>query len=169
MTNNAKLHHLSIVNFKGWFDLDLIFQGHNRYGKWCPVVSSLIVIDHKSVSLMVTEIWPIENFEGWFDHDLISQGHHKYGKWCSVTSSLIVISHKSVFYLDLISQGHHKYSIWCPVTSSFIVINHNSVSLTIDNFECRSDLDLITQGHFSYTQWQVFIFSGSWDMAYWNI
>ncbi len=40
---------------------------------------SLTVIDHKSVSLMVTEIWPIEILEGYFDIDLISEGDEKYG------------------------------------------------------------------------------------------
>ena len=42
------------------------------------MISSLIAINHKSVSLTVIEIWPIENFEGQFDLDLILQGHHKH-------------------------------------------------------------------------------------------
>ncbi len=38
---------------------------------------SLIVIDHKAVSLTVTEISQIKIFEGQFDLDLISQGYPK--------------------------------------------------------------------------------------------
>ena len=82
--------------FDGWFDLDLLSQGHHKYGKWCTLASSLIVINDKCVSLTVTEICLMENFDCWFDLDLISQGHHKYGKWCTLTSYLIVINHKSV-------------------------------------------------------------------------
>ena len=52
-----------IVNFKGWFDI--VFQGHHKYGKWCPVTWSHTVINHKSVSWMVTVMWPIEDSEGW--------------------------------------------------------------------------------------------------------
>ena len=57
-----------------------------------------LVINHKSVSLMVTEIWLIEIFEGQFDLDLISQGHHKYGEYL-----------EGQFDLDLLSQCHHEY------------------------------------------------------------
>ena len=53
--------------FEGRFDLDLICQGHHKYGKGCSMTSSHIVINHRSVSLMTTEIWPIEHFEGQFD------------------------------------------------------------------------------------------------------
>ncbi len=44
------------------------------------MTSSLTVINNKSVSLMVTGIWPIEILEGQFDLDLLSQGHHKCGE-----------------------------------------------------------------------------------------
>ena len=90
------------------------------------MTSSLIDINHESVSLTVAEIWPIEIFWGQFDLDLISQGHHKSYKWCIMPPSVIAINHMSVsltvfdtwlvenfegqFDLDLISQGHHKHA-----------------------------------------------------------
>ncbi len=41
------------------------------------MTSSLNVINHKSVSLTVAELWPVEIFLGQFDLDPISQGHQK--------------------------------------------------------------------------------------------
>ncbi len=70
------------------------------------VTSSLIVINHKAVSITVTEIWPVENFQGQFDVDLVSQGHHKYAKWCTMTSSLSDINYKSVFLMVADWLGH---------------------------------------------------------------
>ena len=43
------------------------------------MTSSITVVNHKSVSLMIAEIWQTENFQGQFDLDLISQGHPKDG------------------------------------------------------------------------------------------
>ncbi len=64
--------------WQGW----LICQGWLIWQGWLP---SFIVINHNSVSLTVTEIWPIKKFDGWFDHDLISQDHHKYVKWYTIS------------------------------------------------------------------------------------
>ncbi len=103
------------------------------------MTSSLIVINHKSVSfngywamaicclsqvsiLTLSEVGLIENFECQFDHDLISQGHHKHVKWCTVTLSVIAINHRSA-----------------PLMVTKI--------LPIEKFEGQFDLDLISQGH----------------------
>ena len=74
------------------------------------MTSSLIVVNHRSVSLMVAEIWPIEIFRGQFDLDLISQGHSKSYKSVSLTVTEIrsIENFEGRFDLDLISQGHHK-------------------------------------------------------------
>ena len=63
--------------------LDLLSQGHQKYGKLSTMTPSITVFNYKPVSLIGTEIWKIEKFQGQFgqfDHDLISQGHLKCEK-----------------------------------------------------------------------------------------
>ncbi len=52
------------------------------------MTSSVIAINHKSVSLTVAELWPIEIFQGQFDNDLISQGHPKSNQFFVITPSI---------------------------------------------------------------------------------
>ncbi len=52
------------------------------------MTSSLIGINHKSVSLTVTEIWLIQIFQGKFDLDLLFQGHPDSNQFFLITCSL---------------------------------------------------------------------------------
>ena len=52
---------------------------------------SLIDINHKSVSLTVAELWPIEIFRGQFDLDLLSQGHPKSNQFFIITPPIDLI------------------------------------------------------------------------------
>ncbi len=67
MANITKGHHLSLLSVTSVYlcIFDIVFQGQQKYGKWCPVTWSHTVINHKSVSWMVTVMWPIEDSEGW--------------------------------------------------------------------------------------------------------
>ena len=78
-----------IKNFEGQIDLGQTCQSHHKYDKWCTMTSSLIVFDHKSVYLTVTEIWPI--------FDFTSQGHHKCDKWCTINDIICVILPTSLY------------------------------------------------------------------------
>ncbi len=53
--------------------------------QWLNNIQLNIVINNKSVSIMITDIWQLENFQGQFDLELISQ---KYGRQYTITSSL---------------------------------------------------------------------------------
>ena len=48
------------------------------------MTSAVSDINHKSVSLIVAEIWPTKIFQGQFDLDLISQGQPKSNHLCAI-------------------------------------------------------------------------------------
>ena len=89
------------------------------------MTSSLIAVNHRSVSLTVAEIWPNDIFRGQFDLDLISQGHSQI--WQMIQSDII----------SYCSQSQSYKSVSLTVTEIW----------PIENFEGQFDLGLISQGH----------------------